>query len=260
MNALEQKGIKDNTLVFFLQDNGGCAEGFGIGSNTIIPYHKGVMPDEVKPMAPEELQTRMVPTHTRDGKPLMAGKGLQPGGPDTYLSYGKAWANASNTPFRMYKHWVHEGGIASPLIVHWPAGIAARNEFRDHPSHIIDIMATCVDVGEARYPEVFRDHEITKLEGLSLTPAFRDETIQERPLFWEHEGNKAVRLGNYKLVSRFKKGSEYNWELYDLVKDRSETHDLLETMTEKAAELEGLWKDWAKKAGVLTWGNMEVID
>lgn len=260
MNALEQKGIKDNTLVFFLQDNGGCAEGFGIGGNTIKPYHKDIAADMIQPMAAEALQTRMVPTHTRDGKPLMAGKGLQPGGADTYLAYGKPWANASNTPFRMYKHWVHEGGISSPLIVHWPAGIAASNEFRHTPSHVIDIMATCIDVGEAGYPEIFREQEITDLEGISLVPAFEETPMQERPLYWEHEGNKAVRLGNYKLVSRFKKGSEYNWELYDLEKDRSETNDLLEAMPEKAAELEDLWKNWARRAGVRTWEGMEVID
>ncbi len=258
MNTLDKKGIKDNTLIFFLQDNGGCAEEFGFSKN-IKPYHKDVAPDTIKPMAKDEFQTEMVPKYTRDGRPVLIGKGLKPGSDDTYLGYGKPWANASNTPFRMYKHWVHEGGISTPLIVHWPEGIKAKNEFRNQPGHLIDIMATCIDVAGAEYPKIFNNTPITPLEGISLTPAFKNKDLQNRAIFWEHEGNKALRLGKYKIVSRYKKDSEYNWELYDLERDRSETNNLIGEMSDKAKEMEILWKDWAKKADVLTWKDSQPI-
>jgi arylsulfatase A-like enzyme len=200
MNSLEKKGIKENTLVFFLQDNGGCAEEFGFKAN-IQPHHKDVKADEIHPMQAGEFQTDMVPRYTRDGRPVFVGKGLKPGGDDTYLGYGKPWANASNTPFRMYKHWVHEGGISTPLIVHWPAGIKAKNEYRNQPGHLIDIMATCIDVGDGIYPDHFNNNTIIPFEGKSLAPAFENRDLENRAIFWEHEGNKAVRLGKYKLGS-----------------------------------------------------------
>jgi arylsulfatase len=160
----------------------------------------------------------------------------------------------------MYKHWVHEGGISTPLIVHWPAGIKAKNEFRTQPGHLIDIMATCIDVAGASYPETFNSNKIIPYEGVSLVPAFRNETLPDRPIFWEHEGNKAVRLGKYKLVSRWNKEAEYNWELYDLEADRSETNNLIGQMPEKAKELETLWKNWAKRVGALTWKNRQPVE
>jgi arylsulfatase len=259
MNSLEKKGIKDNTLVFFLQDNGGCAEEFGM-HGPIEPSHKDVHPDSIKPMGKDEFQTDMVPRYTRDGRPVLKGVGLEPGADNTYLGYGKPWANASNTPFRMYKHWVHEGGIATPLIVHWPDGIQAKNEFRSSPGHLIDIMATCIDVAGTTYPESYNGNQIIPLEGTSLVPTFKGRDLPERALFWEHEGNKAVRLGKYKLVSRWKKGVEYSWELYDMEADRSETNDLYEKMPEKVVELESLWKNWAKRAGALTWQEFQPIE
>lgn len=258
MKSLEDKGIKDNTLVFFLQDNGGCAEGRGLHPN-MGPHHKGVNADDMKPMGEDERQKGMVPRFARDGRPVISGVGVEPGGADTYVAYGKAWANASNTPFRMYKHWVHEGGIASPLIVHWPEGLKAKNEFRDQPSHLIDIMATCVDVAGAKYPETFNGNPITPLEGLSLAPSFTDESLGDRAIYWEHEGNKAVRLGKYKLVSRWKKEAEYDWELYDLEADRSETNNLVEQMPDKVRELEDLWMLWARKVGAIRWDDKELI-
>lgn len=259
MNALENKGIKENTLIFFLQDNGGCAEEFGFASE-IKPFHKEVKIHEIKPMAKDEFQTEMVPIYTRDGRPVLVGKGLTPISDNTYLGYGKPWANAINTPFRMYKHWVHEGGISTPLIVHWPAGIKAKNEFRNQPGHLIDIMATCIDLAGVEYPKTFNGNSITPFEGISLTAAFRNEDFRYRAIFWEHEGNKAVRLGKYKLVSKWEQDSEYTWELYDIDLDRSEMNDLIEAMPVKAKEMEILWKDWAKKVGVLTWSKSQPID
>jgi arylsulfatase A-like enzyme len=259
MNVLDKKGIKDNTLVFFLQDNGGCAEEF-MNGQAIEPYYNDVAADILKPMKKGEFQTEMIPKYTRDGKPVLRGKGLKPGGDDTYLGYGKPWANASNTPFRMYKHYVHEGGIATPLIVHWPDGIKAKNEFRNQAGHLIDIMATCIDVAGATYPKTFNNQNITPLEGTSLIPTFTNKQLANRAIFWEHEGNKAVRMGQYKLVSMYSKDAEYSWELYDLEADRSETNDLIKEMPAKANELEIAWKKWADKANVLTWKDSQPIE
>lgn len=258
MSVLDDKGIKDNTLVFFLQDNGGCAEEFGF-RDAIEPNHKDVAIDEIKPMGKDELQTDMVPKYTREGKPVLSGIGLEPGGADTYLGYGKPWANASNTPFRMYKHWVHEGGIATPLIVHWPNGISAKNEFRNEPGHLIDIMATCLDIAQADYPKTYNDNTITPIEGISLKPSFENKSLEERAIFWEHEGHKAVRFGNFKLVAKWSKNEEYAWELYDMNSDRSETNDLSKEMPAKVKELESKWISWAIRAGVRSWNTKELV-
>ena len=258
MGALENKGLKENTLVFFLQDNGGCAEEFGF-RDAIEPNHKDVIAEELQPMGKEELQTLMVPKYTRDGRPVLSGIGLEPGGANTYLGYGKPWANASNTPFRMYKHWVHEGGIATPLIVHWPVGISAKNEFRNVPGHLIDIMATCIDVAATEYPNMYNNQTIIPMEGISLKPSFGNKPLEERAIFWEHEGNKAVRFGNFKLVSKWTKEAEYTWELYDMDADRSETNNLANEMPEKVRALEKRWHAWAKKAGVRNWETKELV-
>ena len=160
-----------------------------------------------------ELQTAMVPRVTRDGRPLRKGRGVMPGPANTYIAYGLPWANASNTPFRRYKHWVHEGGSSTPLIAHWPAGIPEerRNKFEHQPGHLIDLMATCVDVGGAKYPEKFNGKEITPRQGVSLQPAFLGKPLsRSQPIFWEHEGNRALRDGKWKLVA---KGANGPWEL-----------------------------------------------
>lgn len=259
MNALEKKGMKENTLVFFLQDNGGCAEEFGF-RNEIEPHHKDVDPDTLKPMQPGEFQTNMVPKYTRDGRPVLIGKGLKPGGDDTYLGYGKPWANASNTPFRMYKHWVHEGGISTPLIVHWPAGFQAKNEFRHQPSHLIDIMATCIDVAGATYPETYKGNQVTPLEGVSLVPAFTNQNLDREAIYWEHEGNRAVSSGRWKLVSNAGRSHQFNkvdtlaleeWSLYDLENDRTELNDLSAEQAELKEKLIDMWMTWAKKTGAI---------
>lgn len=239
ITKLEEKGIYDNTLIFFLQDNGACAVPFGL-KEKIAPYHKNVIETDLKPMSKEELQKELVPKYTRKGKPVKAGIGLKPGPADTYLAYDKSWANASNTPFRMYKSYLHEGGISTPLIVHWPEGIYKKNEFRKQPTHIMDIMATCIDVAGAKYPKTFNDNTIVPLEGISLIPTFKNENLKNRPIFWEHGGNKAVRQGKFKLVSIWEKEYEYNWELYDLEEDRSETSNLITKMPDKAKEMENL--------------------
>ena len=160
---------------------------------------------------------------------------------------GESWAFVENTPFRLFKHFNHEGGISTPLIAHWPKGIAAKNELRTQPGHLIDIMATCVDVTGAKYPQEFKGHAIQPMEGRSLVPAFANKPIERDAIYWEHEGHAAVRVGDWKLV-RF--GRNGGWELYDMKKDRTELHDLAATQAEKAAELSAKWEAWAERAQV----------
>ena len=161
---------------------------------------------------------------------------------------GESWAYAQNTPFRLYKHFNHEGGISTPLIAHWPAGIAAKNEFRRQPGHLIDVMATVVDVSGAAYPKEFNGKAILPMEGRSLVPAFADKPIEREAIYWEHEGNAAVRQGDLKLVRLGRNGA---WELYNLKTDRTELHDLAQSQPEKAKELAALWRTWAERAHVL---------
>ncbi len=256
LKALEVKGELDNTLIFYLQDNGGCAEEYG-SRGKINPDPSQAV--ELQPMEPGELQFKMQPDVTRDGRPVRTGKGVMPGPADTYIAYGKGWANASNTPFRLYKHWVHEGGIATPLIVHWPNRIKAHGELRHQPGHLIDIMSTCVDISGAEYPQQYAGHEITPMEGKSLIPAFDNNEIGREALYWEHEGNRAIRLGKWKLVSRPQRlmnvteEEMHEWELYDMENDRSEMNNLAKKYPEKVKELEKMWFDWAKRAHVLPW-------
>jgi arylsulfatase len=160
---------------------------------------------------------------------------------------GESWAFAENTPFRLFKHYNHEGGIATPLIAHWPSGITAKNELRSHPGHLIDIMATCIDVSGATYPKQYNAKPITPLEGKSLVPAFKNDPISRDALFWEHEGNAAIRVGDLKLVRQGRTGP---WELYNLKSDRTELHNLANAQPEKAQELANQWEAWAERAHV----------
>ena len=205
--ALETTGRLENTLLFFLADNGGCAEG-------------GIWGFDRK-------------------------RGGELGTDKSFSSYGLSWANASNTPFRRYKHWVHEGGIATPLVAHWPAHIKSKGELRHQPGHLIDIMATCVDVAGAAYPTRYKGNEIQPMEGKSLVPAFDGKPIEREAIYWEHEGNRAVRVGKWKLVSKY----PGPWELYDLEADRTELHDLADQHPDKVKELAALWHAWAQRVG-----------
>ena len=244
IHALETTRALDNTLVCYMQDNGGCAEGMGRRN---IGKPKASTPP-LPPMKSDALQLDMIPKQTRDGFPVRQGKGVMAGPDDTYIGYGQAWATVSNTPFRKYKHWVHEGGIATPLIVHWPSGIKDPGRLEQTPSHLIDIMATAVDVARAAYPT-----DKTPLEGMSLQPLFQKTLLPERKLYWEHEGNRAIRDGKWKLVAEF----NGPWELYNISTDRSEQHDLSNTHPERAQTMTNAWNDYATRAQVVAWEKIQ---
>lgn len=168
---------------------------------------------------------------------------------DTAIGYGQGWATVSNTPFREYKHWVHEGGISTPLIAHWPATITRKGELETTPSHLVDLMATAVDLAEASYPETFHDGQaIYPMEGKSLLPAFLGKGIDREAIYWEHEGNRAVRAGDWKLVA---KGAKGKWELYNIAKDRSEQRDLSSEMPDRTQQMAAMWRAYAERAHVL---------
>ena len=242
---LKMTGQFDNTLILFLQDNGGCAEPMGRAGNEKHPNIERPDKPTLPAMKPEDFAAGgSVPSQTRDGFPVRMGPKVMPGPADTYVAYGRGWANVSNTPFREYKHWVHEGGISTPLVAHWPAGISAKGELRRQPGHLIDIAATCVDLAQAPYPT-----NKTPLEGRSLRPAFADQPIEREAIYWEHEGNRAVRAGDWKLVSKH----DQPWELYDISKDRVEANNLAVKHSGRVQELSAKYEAYAKRALVEAW-------
>jgi arylsulfatase len=225
VQALERTGRLDDTLIVFLADNGACAED--------IP--EGVTIEELVD------KLMIARSHTRNGEPVHFGNdpARMPGPENTYQSYGTAWANLSNTPFRLYKHWIHEGGISTPLIFHWPRGIGERGAIRHTPGYLPDIMATLLDVTGIPYPERFAERDVLPLEGTSLVPSFGadlgadPDAAARPPMFWEHEGNAAVRIGRWKLVRKH----PGDWELYDMVADRTELDDLAATQPQRVREM-----------------------
>jgi arylsulfatase A-like enzyme len=208
VDALQQRGVLDNTLIMFMSDNGGNAESG--------------------------------PAGILEGDP--------PGSPASKVFEGQSWATLSNTPFRRYKHFNHEGGIATPMIMHWPARITTPGALRNQVGHVIDLMPTFVELSGATYPTQFNGKPILPMEGKSLVPAIDDKPIEREALFWEHEGNAAVRVGDWKLV-RFKRTGP--WELYDMAADRTELHDLSAAQPDKAKALQAKWDAWAKRAHVV---------
>ncbi|MEZ6135435.1 MAG: arylsulfatase [Pirellulaceae bacterium] len=250
VQQLEESGELENTLILFLQDNGGCAEGYG---RKAVGDGPRASEPTLAPLAADYLQPDMRTKQTRDGYQVREGRGVMPGAADTDLGYGEEWANVSNTPFRLYKHYVHEGGISTPLIAHWPAGIpvARRSQLEPQPGHLIDIMATAVDLAAAQYPVAAGDEGIHALEGISLAPAFIGRELERpNPIYWEHEGNRAVRKGKWKLVAR---GATGPWELYDMSADRTEMQDLAGEHAELVRQLADEWEGWAKRALVKPW-------
>ena len=229
--ALERTGLKDNTLIMFLSDNGGCAEKI-----TMRWYNF--------------LQRLMGGRYTKDGDSVLVSNTptVMPGAENTFQSVGKSWANLQNTPFRKYKHYTLQGGIATPLVVHWPEGTKLKNEILNQPGYLPDIMATCLDVSGADYPLKYHEHDILPPEGQSLLPVIRNgDELRERKMFWEHGGNKAVRNGNWKLV--FTRGKK-QWELFNLKDDPIEQKDLAAEYPEMAEALQRDWEEWAWRTHV----------
>ena len=215
VDHLRKTGELENTLIVFLSDNGACAEWDPLGFDN-NPYPKNL---------------------------LYRGDDLQRMGQrETFHSYGTGWANACNTPFRLYKHYNHEGGISTPLIAHWPDGLARNGQVDRRPAHVIDLAATFVDLGKAQYLNRFNGNEILPPAGRTLAPIFADQPSSQRPLFFEHEGNRAVRLGKWKIVwTNF----DLRWELYDIENDRTETKDLADDFPDRVDQMSQLWHQWA---------------
>lgn len=245
ITELEAQGELENTLLVYLQDNGGCAEGTGRQGNKNHPNIERPQAPTLAAMSATDFAAGgSIPAQTRDGYPVRMGPKVMPGPADTYVAYGENWANVSNTPFREYKHWVHEGGISTPLVVHWPNGISTPGQWRSQPGHLIDIAATLVDISGASYPK-----DAVPLEGRSLRPAFEDRPIDREALYWEHEGNRAVRMGNWKLVAKHGKP----WELYDLSVDRIEAKNLIEEKPDLASKLKRMYEAYAARTHVAPW-------
>jgi arylsulfatase A-like enzyme len=210
VEGLRARGALDDTLIMFLSDNGGNAESG--------------------------------PDGRVEGDP--------PGGPNSNLFLGMNWAGLTTTPFRRFKHFTHEGGIATPFVAHWPRGIRGRNRIDHQPGHLVDMMATIVDVTGARYPREFKGRTIQPMEGVSLRSAFAGGRIRRtRPVFWEHEGNRAIRSDRWKLVSRYPDG----WELYDMTADRVERNDVAARHPDVVRKLAAEWEAWAQRANVDRW-------
>jgi len=244
LDALRRGGIDRDTMVIFLSDNGGCHEFLDA---------RAAWCDRLKTPLP-------------GGREVVMGNvpDLLPGPAHTYQSYQRPWANASNTPFRLHKHWVHEGGIATPLIVHWPAAIEGGS-VHHAVSHVIDLMPTCLDAASAPYPVQRACLPVTPVEGRSLLPFCLGRKSfdpsgdgDERIVYWEHEGNRAVRHGRWKLVSQFDGPAQRDgaWELYDLATDRTELTDLADAKPDTLAELETLYHQWADRAGVVDYAQL----
>jgi arylsulfatase len=214
VDDLKAQGELDNTLIVFLSDNGACAEwdpyGFDGRSSNNNVLHEG-----------EDL--------------------AKMGGPGTYHSAGSGWANASNTPWRMYKHFSHEGGISTPCIMHWPAGLKQKGAIEKRPAHIIDLMPTFVEAAGAKYPARVGEREILPMAGESVLPLLRGKKTPPRTLYFEHEGHRAVREGRHKLTAL--RGE--SWKLYDIDADRAEMNDLSAASPDLVARLSSKWDKWA---------------
>lgn len=260
VDELKRQGVYNNTLILYLQDNGGNAEGVGFGGphGETRPVAKDTT--NLKPLGKDEIQTKPITPITQDGKIVKMGKKVMAGPADTYLSYLKPWANVSNTPFRMYKNFVYEGGTSTPLIVHWPNGIKSQGAFRRQVSHEIDIMPTIMQVTQTKYPKTFDGNSITPEAGVSLVPTFSNKPLKPRALFWAHEANRAVRMGRWKLVSggilnggygHWKNYESRPWELYNMNNDRSEMKDVSAEHPKLVQKMARMWREWAHKTHVL---------
>ena len=231
MDRLRELGEFDNTLFMFLSDNGGCAELFQEDKDIPVPSIYS-MP-------------------TVDGRRVTCGNipSLRPGPDTTFMSYDLPWANVSNAPFRLFKSWMQEGGISTPFIIHWPDAIKQAS-INHSAMYITDITATCIEAAGAAYPTEFEGRDITPIEGESFLSIIEGrEWSREAPIFWEHEGNRAARLGEWKLVSEY----GLPWELYNMDGDRTELNDLASGDGGRVQQMTRLYEEWAERCQVMPW-------
>ena len=252
VNELKKQKLFENTLVIYLQDNGGCAEGYGRANNS-----QNKEKYQFKPLGKDGLQTKIwPPMQTRDGRFVRTGPETMPGGDDTFVAYGPGWANTSNTPFRGYKHDPYEGGIGTPFIVSWPRGIDSdqNGKIIHDVSHLIDLMPTFVDAAGATYPKNYNGNEIQPMEGVSLIPTLAGKTLsRQSPIGFEHHGNLGLRDGKWKILSMYRGNQPRKWELYDMEADRTELNDLAKKMPDKLNSMVAAWQLWADRVGVQPW-------
>lgn len=216
LNKLKQIGKDKNTIILFASDNGGSA-------------------DEVKSLS------------------TVIQKNGVPGSVESIDSYEKPWANVSNTPFKLFKRNMHEGGIATPFIAYFPGAIKAGST-NAQPAHFIDILPTCLSLAGVSYPQVFKGRELTPVEGSSLLDVFNGNPYKGHDaIFWEHEGSRAIRKGKWKLVAEI----NTPWELYNMESDRSEINNLASKYPDKVKELETEYLAWAAKVGVQDWNTIK---
>ena len=219
--------MEKKTEAVFLSDNGACYEwgpfGFdGVSRKGTTTLHEG---DDLKKI----------------------------GQAHTHQSYGSAWANLGNTPFRMYKHFTHEGGIRTPLIVHWPRGLVETNRWEHTPVHVMDIMPTLCAISQTTFPEKRDGVTLLPPSGVNLLPLWQQRdatTMRQRTLFFEHESARAVRHGNWKLVWGKRTTTPIKWELYDLTNDPCELDDLATQHPDRVKSMSDAWFIWAKDVGV----------
>ncbi len=226
VEQLKASGELENTLIMILSDNGACYEWGPFGFDG----------------------------PSRAGKTtLHQGAALETmGGPSSDMAYGSAWANLCNTPFRLYKHYAHQGGITTPFIVHWPAGIQSPDRWVRDPAHIMDIMPTLVEASHAAYPKQHGGKPILPMEGVSLMPLFKNGgTLPGRSICFQHEGSKAIGKGSWKLVEGVGLPGEPAWELYNLSKDPCETENLAAQHPEVVEQLSKEWDAWATRVGLV---------
>ena len=232
IKLLEAEKVLDNTLIIFLSDNGACAEELGAGWLNFLTRLAGR-------------------TTTREGDSIIFCNvpAIMPGPETTFQSVGLPWANAQNTPLRLFKIRAHEGGISTPMIISWPERISENGKIIGEPGMLMDIMATCIDAAGASYPTEFKGNEIIPHEGYSLIPVITEGKPNPREImFWEHLNNRALRKGEWKLVSQ---APNDEWELYNLENDRTESVNLAEKYPEIVKDLSNLWHDWATKTNAL---------